>query len=134
MLRVLFAFLCLAPIAACDSAGPGFRGQDKEVHEVDGSRFTLRRQGDVVEAIRTNPEFLPNLDKLGRKAFVAAERMTGCEAAWIQGDPAMMRIGLACDGRPAPKMPKQRAVLDCDLSDFYSRDGFGSGALTCTTS
>lgn len=131
MFRPSILLVALTALAACDSAGPGFRGLEKEVHEVEGSRFTLRRQGDVVEAIRTNTEFLPNLDEVGRKAFVAAERMTGCKAAWIQGDPALMRIGLSCDGRPAPKMPRQPAVLDCDLSDFYSRDGFGSGTLSC---
>lgn len=134
MMRVSFALFCLAVLVACDGAGPGYRGQEKTVIEVEGSRFTLRRRGDVVEAIRTNPEWLPNLAQVGPKAAFAAEQMTGCVPVWLQGDPAMMWVGLSCEGRPAPPMPKRRKVLDCDLTNFHSRGGLGTGSLNCVES
>ncbi|QRF67964.1 hypothetical protein [Ponticoccus alexandrii] len=132
-MRLVSLLLCFG-LAACDAAGPGFRGAEKVVRRVEGSAFTLRFRGDMVEAIRTSPEVFPLFQSVARKAAIAAQMETGCHADWIQGDPAMVLIGLACDGRKPPRVPKKRSDLYCDLSEFTVRDGIGSGALTCQRS
>lgn len=129
-MRLVSLLLCLG-LAACDAAGPGFRGTEKVVRRVEGSTFTLRFRGDMVEAIRTSPEAFPLFQTVARKATVAAQAETGCRADWVQGDQSMVLIGLACDGRKPPKIPRKRSELYCDLSDFTVRDGVGSGALSC---
>jgi hypothetical protein len=43
----------------------------------------------------------------------------------------MMRIGLSCAGRAAPKPPRRPGALYCDLSALVFRDGIGTGALMC---
>lgn len=125
---LLFPFVMLC---ACDHAGPGFRGLDKVERQVEGSRFTLRRNGAIVEAIRMNSEWLPRFPDVARKAALAAEDVTGCDAAWVQGDPAMVWVGLSCDGAIPPAIPKRHKVLQCDSTDFYSRGGLASGSLSC---
>lgn len=110
-------------LAACDTAGPGFRGLDQTHVDYEGSRFTLRRQGDVVEAIRTNPEMLPKFETVARKAGIATQIETGCTAAWVVGDPSMMWIGLSCEGAKAPPIPRKTRVIFCDLSDLTPRGG-----------
>ncbi len=114
----LFPVILLLGLAACDTAGPGFSGLHKVVREVDGSTFTLRRRGPLVEAIRTNPEMLPRFQTIAPKAGIAAQQETGCTADWVMGDPAMMVIGLACDGQGAPKMPRKPRRFHCEL--FYA--------------
>lgn len=122
-MRILTLLLMLFALAACDAAGPGFRGADKVVRDYDGSRFTLRRQGNVIEAIRTNPEVLPRFQPIARKAGIAAQIETGCKAAWVVGDPSMMWIGLSCDGGKAPPKPRKSKVFFCDLYDVTTRGG-----------
>lgn len=130
-MRLLSFMILLTGLSACDAAGPGFRGAPTVERTVDGSTFTLRFRDSMVEAIRTNPEMLPRFQPVARKAAIAAQVETGCKADWVQGDPAMMLIGLSCNGAKAPKIPKKRSQLYCDLSDFTVRDGTGSGALVC---
>ncbi len=121
MRLVLLSLLCLT---ACDAAGPGFRGADKIQREAEGSRFTLRFRGDMVEAIRTSPEMLPKFPAIARRAALVSEReRPGCKTAWVEGDPAMMLLGLSCDGRKPPKKPKRREMLFCDLMDLHGRPG-----------
>ena len=122
-MRILSVFLIILGLAACDTAGPGFRGTDKIVREYDGSRFTMRRKGDVIEAIRTNPEMLPRFQPVARKAGIAAQIETGCKAAWVVGDPSMMWIGLSCNGAKAPRKPRKSKMFFCDLYDVTSRGG-----------
>ncbi|WP_418594589.1 hypothetical protein [Ponticoccus sp. (in: a-proteobacteria)] len=129
-MRLVSLLLCLG-LAACDAAEPGFRGAERVVSRVEGSTFTLRIRGDMAEAIRTSPEAFPLFRTVARRAAIAAQVKTGCRADWVQGDPAMMLIGLACEGRRPPKIPKARRDLYCDLSAFTLRDGIGSGALAC---
>lgn len=116
-MKRLFPLLLL--LAACNTAGPGFRGIDPVVREFEGSRFLIRRDGPVAEVIRTNPEFNPRFDTVARKAALTLQDMTGCTAAWVRGDPAMMVIGLSCDGAKAPAKPKRQASFSCDIEDVY---------------
>ena len=119
-MRILTVSLVFLGLAACDVAGPGFYDAQKTVVTVEESTFTLRRQGDMIESIRTNMEIFPLFKDVGRKAGIAAERWTGCKAAWIVGDPSVQRIGLSCDGRDAPPEPREKAVLRCRINhDIY---------------
>lgn len=126
--RVLF-FLGLA---ACNAAGPGFHGVEKTVREVDGSTFVLRFQNDLVEVTRSNPEWMPRFDDIARKAATAAQLESGCRADWVQGDPAMMWIGLSCDGDAAPTMPRRHRSLYCAISHAAAKASDGTPALTCS--
>ncbi len=111
--------------------GPGFRGVEPIRTEYGGSTFLLRVQGNIVEATRTNPEMLPRFETVAKKAGLAAQRQTGCKAAWIEGDAAMMLIGMSCNGEPAPKKPKRQNMLYCDILDLQGREGVYSGSLQC---
>jgi hypothetical protein len=126
-MRLLIALVLL--LAACDSAGPGFGSAPAVQREFDGSRFTLRFAGDLVEVIRTSPEWMPRFETVARKAaFVVEAELPGCRPAWIEGDPAMMLMGLSCDGRKAPRRPKRDRSFFCDLTPGRSP----SNGLTCS--
>lgn len=116
---VLFCF----GLAACDVAGPGFLNAPVVRVTEGGSKFTLRRRGAYVEAIRTSPEFLPRFHDVALRAGLATQRETGCRADWIMGDPALMYIGLDCGAEPAPPMPRKRHMFFCDVN------GAGRGDL-----
>lgn len=128
--KLSLVFVTAFGLAACDVAGPGFHGGEKVVREYDGSRFTMRRQGNVIEAIRTNPEMLPRFQPVARRAGIAAQIETGCKADWVVGDPSMMWIGLSCNGGKAPPKPSKRRVFYCDLYDVSA----GGGTLECSKS
>ena len=124
--------LFFATLAACDAAGPGFRGADKVVREVEGSRFSLRVRGNLAEAIRTSPEMLPRFPDVARKAAFAVQAETGCAVAWVEGDPSMMLLGLSCNGQKAPKRPKRSKMMFCDLYGMSTRHGVSEGILDCS--
>lgn len=118
--------------AACDMAGPGFRGVPPATREVEGSQFTIRVKDRVAEVIRTNPEFLPRFETISTKAQKAVYLETGCIPDWVTGDPAMMRMGLSCNGKAAPKQPRSRSIA-CEIFDAHYSETFGgSAALECT--
>ena len=112
----MLPFVLFLGLAACDTEGPGFSRSDKVIVTEAGSRFTLRRNGDVVEAIRTSPEMLPKFQDIAPKAGLAAQKQTGCRADWVMGDPAMMWVGLACEGRKPPKIPRRNQTAVCELT------------------
>ncbi|WP_139168476.1 hypothetical protein [Mameliella alba] len=109
--------LLLLGLVGCASAGPGFYGAEKHMRSVEGSRFSLRFRGPLVEATRTSPEWLPRFEEIARKAGIAAQIETGCRAKWVEGDPAMMWIGLSCDGKPAPQMPRRPRTIQCAIDE-----------------
>ncbi|MDA7425114.1 hypothetical protein [Thalassococcus lentus] len=120
-------------LLGCDAAGSGFRGVEPVTRHVDGSRFTLRFRGDLVEAIRTSPEMLPKFEAVARKAARAAEaERAGCETAWVEGDPAMMLLGLACYGGKAPRKPKRRNMLSCDFQTLTGGNLYPAGTVECS--
>lgn len=124
--------LSLFLLGACDAAGPGFRGVEPTVRVVEGSRFALRFRGDLVEAVRTSPEWLPKFEDVARKAALAAEaERPGCQSEWVEGDPSTLLLGLSCDGARAPKPPKRRGMLLCDLFDANRDGGLYGGSLSC---
>ncbi|MGP6087746.1 hypothetical protein [Antarctobacter jejuensis] len=126
-----FPIVFLIGLVACDTAGPGFLGAEKATQEVEGSRFTLRFRGDVAEAVRTSPEWLPRFEVIARRAGIAAQIETGCRAAWVEGDPAMMWVGLSCDGKRAPKRPRRPRTLFCEISDLRTGAHSADATLSC---
>lgn len=129
-MRRWLPFLILL-LGACDAAGPGFRGIPGIEREYDGSKFTLRRNGDVVEAIRTSPEWLPKFPDVSAKAAHLAHMETGCDPVWVDGDESMMRVGLKCEGRKAPKRPRKRRSIFCEIGDLWRSGESISGYMTC---
>ncbi|WP_143015392.1 hypothetical protein [Alloyangia pacifica] len=102
------------PGCAAQVAGPGYGGLPALEAEVEGMRFILRLRPDRAEAVRVSPMFPPNFREVARRAQIAVARESGCMPDWVIGDPAMLEIGLSCDGRPAPKKPRGRHT-DCDF-------------------
>lgn len=129
-MRSWLVFL-LFVLGACDTAGPGFNSSTKVERSVEGVKFVLRRQGNIVEAIRVSPEFLPNIKEVARKAAIGAQLETGCAAKWVDGDPAVLRIGLSCNGGRPPKKPTRRQSLYCDIEDLYQRGDSYAGHMIC---
>lgn len=128
-----FSLVAVAVLTACNAGGPGFRGVPHLKQEVAGSRFLLRTRGAYAEVIRVSPERLPRFETVAQKASVAVFRETGCVPRWIIGDPAVMTMGLSCNGALAPPKPKRRKTLVCDAYDgHYSRgaDSYSFG-LDC---
>lgn len=123
--------LLLLGLVGCASAGPGFYGAEKHTREVEGSRFILRFRGPLVEATRTSPEWMPRFADVARKAGIAAQIETGCRAKWVEGDPAMMWIGLSCDGKPAPKLPRRPRTLKCAIDEPTRRGPPRALVLDC---
>ncbi len=118
-------------LSACNGPGPGFHGGEKVTRRVEGSKFTLWIKQDRVVAIRTSSEVLPRYQEVARKAIIATQKETDCEAAWVVGDESLMWIGLSCDGRKAPKRPTRQSSLHCDIDDLYKRGESLAGYMTC---
>ncbi len=112
--------LSLLLLTACNTGGPGFRGITPVEKRVDGSRFLLRVNGPLVEAIRISPEAFPRFEDVASRANIAAHELTGCLPRWTRGDPSMMVIGLSCNGARAPAKPKRNARYSCDVYDSYA--------------
>lgn len=132
-MRFEFAFLSLCILMACNTGGPGFRGVPAVTRSVDDSTFLIRVARPMAEATRTSPEMLPRFGVVARRAAQAVEQESGCSVAWIQGDPAMMVLGLSCDGAKPPRKPKRKARFSCDATNVtYSKSRkAGSGILRC---
>lgn len=96
--RLLPILLFAGLLAGCDSPSPQFMRGERFEAEVDGSRFTIWRQGDAVEIYRTSPEVLPRMSAVFAKAEVAVRQTTGCAIASgsFKGDAALMTAGLDC--------------------------------------
>ena len=57
----IFALLTALALVGCNSPSPRFMDSPHVEVVVDGSRFSVWRNGDRVEVIRTSPEALPRL-------------------------------------------------------------------------
>jgi hypothetical protein len=87
-----------ALLAGCDSPSPQFMRGERFEAEVEGSRFTIWRQGEAVEIYRTSPEVLPRMSEVFAKAATAVRQTTGCGIApdTFKGDAALMTAALDC--------------------------------------
>ena len=113
--------LCLGLLAACDSPSVGFMGTPAAVVVIDGSRFAVHRRADRVEVYRTSIEAFPSRAEVLRKAEMAILQATGCpvRAGSLEGDQALIKARLACDGDvPVPVLPAG-VVYECDIVDNW---------------
>ncbi|EPX79573.1 hypothetical protein [Salipiger mucosus] len=98
---------------------------------MEGSTFTIRVRDRMAEVIRTNTEWPARYDAISARAQKAVFLETGCTPEWVTGDPAMMLMGLSCDGEPAPPEPRSRSIA-CEIMDaHYSERLGGSASLEC---
>lgn len=79
--------LCLFT-AACNTAGPHFRGLPATTVTVDGSTFDVRVRDELAEAIRTTPEYAPRFGPIRARAARAMAMVSGCEVREVRGDRA----------------------------------------------
>jgi len=119
MQRFLSLF-ALAFLAACNTAGPHFRGLPATTVTIDGSTFDVRVNGRLAEAIRTNAEYAPRFGPIRARAGKAMELVSGCKVKEVRGDQAQATGILDCGkGGPAPDRLKQQGEYDCLTLDSY---------------
>ena len=95
-----WAILVLTVLAGCDSPGFGFSAAEVTRIDAGGHAFSLRRSGNVVQAIRTNFVRRPDINLIGRDAELAIERTYGCRVTKMRGDVALMVAQLDCERAP----------------------------------
>jgi len=101
-MRVLFLLLCLIGLAACNTAGPYFRGLPATRIAVEGSIFDVRVNGELAEALRVNPEYAPRFGPIRKRAAFAMATVSGCTVKDVLGDQALATGWLDCRDRHAP--------------------------------
>ena len=95
MRYVALMIFCTA-LAACNTPSIGFRGIDPARVTVEGSNFDVRVKGTVAEAIGTNMQYAPRMGKMGGRASVAIEQVSGCTVKRFGGDQAVIFAELDC--------------------------------------
>ena len=97
MRSVLPLMVILAAFAACNTAGPHFRGLPATRITVEGSTFDVRVRDELAEAIRINAEYAPRFGPIKRRAGIAMAQVSGCEVKDVRGDQAQATGILDCD-------------------------------------
>lgn len=110
---VVALFTPLALVAACNTAGPHFRGLPATTVTVDGSTFDVRVRGELAEAIRTNPEYAPRFGPIRDRAARAMAMVSGCEVREVRGDQAQATGILKCGKGRARPIPPVPVDFDC---------------------
>lgn len=107
LVRIVFTLVFLA---SCDSPSPYFMSGEQTEVVIDGSRFSVHRQGSLVEVYRMSMEWRPRLSVVLARARLAIEQVTGCPVreGSLQGDHALIRAQLDCDGDLRPVTPARR--------------------------
>lgn len=113
MRSFLIAILAFCVLAACDTAGPHFRGLPATTVTVDGSTFDVRVRGELAEAIRTNSEYAPRFGPIQVRAGQAMAMVSGCEVTQVRGDQAQATGILKCGGGPRQPVRSTPVRLDC---------------------
>jgi len=113
----------VAGVAACDSPSPGFMGMPNKVVSVDGSRFSVYYSLYQAQAIRTNPQWRARRGEMMIKGAKAIMIASGCEVVEksLQGDAALIKADIKCEGAPETRRPAKRLGLDCSL--YGGKDG-----------
>lgn len=98
-LRVLGKLLFIPIfVVGCDSHSPLTSGYDVTRLTIEGSDFSVRSNGEVAEAIRTNYEPRREHGRVLLRAVVAIETATGCvvDQTTVKGDPALIVARIDC--------------------------------------
>lgn len=115
-----FACVILICLAACNTAGPHFRGLPATTVSVDGSTFDVRVNGRLAEALRTNVQYAPRFGPIRERARTAMEMVSGCKVKEVRGDQALATGILDCGkGGPAIDRLKPQGEYDCITLDSY---------------
>lgn len=113
-------FLLLTVLAACNTAGPRFRGLPATTVSIDGSTFDVRVNGRLAEAIRTNPEYAPRFGPIQSRAGRAMEFVSGCKVKEVRGDQAVATGILDCGGGESTiDRLKPQGEYECFTIDSY---------------
>jgi hypothetical protein len=131
-----WVILSCCVLVGCDSPGIGYSAAEVTRVQVGDSMFSLRRSGDVVQAIRTNFLRQPDMNLVGRDAEVAIERTYHCPVTKMRGDVALMVAHLNCDRSVKPNewakwIRPRRSQASC-LGDIIARSS-GSGYVVDVT-
>ncbi|MEL6563410.1 MAG: hypothetical protein AAFQ59_03120 [Pseudomonadota bacterium] len=117
-------FVLFAVLAACNTAGPHFRGLPATTVTIDGSTFDVRVNGRLAEAIRTNTQHAPRFGPIQQRAGRAMEMVSGCTVKEVRGDQAQATGILDCGkGGPVIDRLTPQGEYDC-----YTVDSYVSGA------
>ncbi|MEL6452402.1 MAG: hypothetical protein AAFQ19_14190 [Pseudomonadota bacterium] len=117
-MRLLVPLLIL--LAACNTAGPHFRGLPATTVTIDGSTFDVRVNTGLAEAIRTNPQYAPRFGPVRDRARRAIEMVSGCKVKEMRGDQAQATGILDCgDGGPVIDRLRPQGEYDCFTIDSY---------------
>ena len=109
----VFALLLVVLLAACNTAGPHFRGLPATTITVDGSTFDVRVRDDLAEAIRTNTEYAPRFGPIRERAGRAMAMVSGCEVKEVRGDQSQATGILKCDKGPRRRVRPTPVDIDC---------------------
>lgn len=107
-----FLILALCLLAACNTAGPHFRGLPATTVTVDGSTFEVRVRDELAEAIRVNSEYAPRFGPIRERAGKAMAMVSGCEVREVRGDQAQATGILKCG--KGPRKPRRPTPVDLD--------------------
>ncbi|KEJ90977.1 hypothetical protein DSW25_03530 [Sulfitobacter donghicola DSW-25 = KCTC 12864 = JCM 14565] len=110
---MLYAFLSMLILAACNTAGPHFRGLEATTVTVDGSTFDVRVRGELAEAIRTNSEYAPRFGPIRERAGRAMAMVSGCEVKEVRGDQSQATGLLKCPNAQRRNHPPTPVGLEC---------------------
>lgn len=111
-------------LAACNTPGPRFRDVPPVRVAVGQSVFDVRIAGSWGQAIRLTPEWAPRPAAVLPRAVTAMEAVSGCRAARLGGDQAVVIAQLDCGAGPPPRPPP---TFTCAVEDL----GEGEADLIC---
>lgn len=101
-MRRAFVFLTsLILLAACNTPGRTFRGEDATRIAVGDSLFDIRRRGELAEAIRLNGRYAPRPGPIWGEASFAMAQVTGCDVTGVLGDQTVITGVLNCGTLPS---------------------------------
>ena len=122
--------MLMALLAACNTAGPHFRGLPATTVTVDRSTFDVRVNGRLAEALRTNPEYAPRFGPIRHRAAKAMELVSGCTVKEVRGDQAQATGLLDC-GKGGPRIDrlKPQGEYSCYTIDKYVSPATGELVL-----
>lgn len=112
-IHIVIAILAVLLLAACNTAGPHFRGLPATTVTVDGSVFDVRVRGELAEAIRTNTEYAPRFGPIRERAGRAMAMVSGCEVKEMRGDQAQATGILRCGKGGKRVTPTRPTAVEC---------------------
>ena len=115
-------------LAACNTAGPHFRGLAATRVTVAGSVFDVRVRGEMAEALRVNRQYAPRFGPIRVRAAFAMEQVSGCRVKEVRGDQAMalgvLDCGKRAEGWRPPAVPVSYSCVEVGQWAFGKGKGW----------